>query len=88
MTRREPGLYIDVVGAALYGVSRQRGAPRCAVCRKTVDVFEETHDAFMGRVVFVAKCHGESERVVLTEAETRGLTFGEAFTTAARRLSP
>lgn len=58
------------------------GFPRCAVCRAPVDRVIRLRDAegrFRG---FVAECHGESERVNLSETESSGLlavTFETAF---------
>jgi len=62
-------------------------APLCAVCGVPVERFEEQEDAFMQRKVFIARCHGETERVVLSEAECSGVQLGQAFTSSARRLA-
>ncbi len=43
--------------------------PLCGRCGKPCDRLTEEYDPFMARVVFMAHCHGERERVVLTEEE-------------------
>jgi hypothetical protein len=62
--------------------------PTCAVCGQPVERMESEDDDFMGRRVFTARCHGESERVVVAHGDLTGaITFGMAFTTSTRRLS-
>ena len=64
--------------------------PVCDVCDKPVAQFFETYDSFARRVVYVARCHGDSERIDVTEAELeamRGIgsmSFGRAFVGAKR----
>ncbi len=63
--------------------------PQCALCGCPVADFEERHDAFLGKVAFVATCHGDTHTVVLTEAEADAVRitgFGVAF--ADRRTLP
>lgn len=43
--------------------------PWCGLCDKRCDKVEQEYDSFMRRVVFTACCHGERERVVITEDE-------------------
>lgn len=58
--------------------------PICARCNKPVDDLIEAEDHFMERLVFIACCHGERERVVIpwsdlaSSVNTR-LQFGRAF---------
>lgn len=66
--------------------------PWCAVCDKRCERIEETYDPFMRRGVFTACCHGERERVVLTEAELNvlegrvAIAAGIAFDSTRARL--
>jgi hypothetical protein len=65
-----------------------RALPTCAVCRVPVENLDVFDDPFMGRVVFVVRCHGETERVVLQHAEAGRVTaLGVAFESSPRRLS-
>lgn len=52
----------------------------CAVCGTPI-VLTEEHDVFLGRVRFVARCHGETERVDMDEYELDrgGVSGGFAF---------
>lgn len=43
--------------------------PMCGICLKRCERLLEEYDAFMQRVVYTAVCHGERERVVITEDE-------------------
>ena len=67
--------------------------PTCAVCQKPVDVFEVTEDPdFMRRVVLLARCHGETERVVIGIDDFRQMTRGRmamglAFQGSTERLT-
>jgi hypothetical protein len=69
--------------AALASQPIRRARPTCALCNKPVEEFYEAHDPFLARVVFVARCHGESQRIALDEQEideSRGkLDLGLAF---------
>jgi hypothetical protein len=66
--------------------------PWCAVCDKRCDRVDQEYDSFMRRVVFTAVCHGERERVVLTEAELNvlegrvAIAAGIAFDSTRARL--
>ena len=62
--------------------------PTCAVCHKPVETFEEVEDTFIDRVVFVARCHGQTERVVLQSGEASRVDFGLAFATLALPPGP
>jgi hypothetical protein len=56
--------------------------PLCAVCLRPVDHFEERVEEFIGRRVFVVRCHGQSQRISLDEAEmsnVRTIELGRAF---------
>ena len=62
--------------------------PICAVCKRPVDSFVEEQDPFADRITFIARCHGERERVTLEGKEVvRSLDFGMAFV-APKRLTP
>ena len=64
--------------------------PTCARCHKLVDSFEEQPDAFMDRVTFVARCHGQTERIMFLHPNLCGLSiqgFGLAFV-PAKELTP
>lgn len=58
--------------------------PRCAVCKREVDELvhvDDIHSGAHGKRVFVARCHGRQETVVVDFRELVGATgFGEAFT--------
>lgn len=66
--------------------------PWCAVCDKRCERVEEAFDQFMRRVVFTACCHGERERVILTEEELNvlegrvAIAAGIAFSGTRARL--
>lgn len=56
--------------------------PLCAVCLRPVDHFEERVEHFIGRRVFIVRCHGQSQRISLDEAEmrhVRTIDLGRAF---------
>lgn len=62
--------------------------PICAVCAVPVESLSEDRDAWEG-VVWTARCHGEVERVVLSEEELRTVSrieFVQAFADSPRRL--
>jgi hypothetical protein len=64
--------------------------PTCAVCRQPVEQLIEERDAFLGRVVFTAVCHGQRERVRVDEEVlegVRGVSFGVAFSSSPRQLA-
>lgn len=60
--------------------------PTCAVCDKPVEEFteEDLTGTLSGRVAFVARCHGASQRIVVWKSQTRGLNFGTAFADSSR----
>ena len=58
-------------------VSRVR--PTCARCGHPVDFFEEVYESHIDKIIFTVRCHGDSERVVLSPSEAVSLRFGEAF---------
>lgn len=64
--------------------------PTCATCDKPVESFTEEHltGTLTGRVAFVARCHGETERVVVWRQQTKGLNFGHAFLPPNRLRAP
>jgi hypothetical protein len=67
--------------------------PMCAACGKRCDSVTETYDEFMARVVFIAECHGERERVTIDKYELEALervdvSMGQAFTSSTKRLAP
>jgi hypothetical protein len=63
--------------------------PTCAVCGKTVEVFDTLDDSFMERVRFTARCHGETESVDIPYSQLgQSVRFGQAFTSSTRRLPP
>jgi hypothetical protein len=76
--------------AFFYSADEVRAAlPRCAVCGKPVDSLTKDEDAFLERVTFTVKCHGDVEKVVFQGAEREalgspGVDFGEAFAGAKR----
>jgi hypothetical protein len=58
--------------------------PTCDRCNKPVERFVEEYDPILRRVVYVARCHGESERVIVAESEIVAADrwapeFGRAF---------
>lgn len=56
--------------------------PTCDVCDKPVEQMVEVYDDFCRRLVLVARCHGESERVDIEEVilrEPTNIQFGRAF---------
>lgn len=59
------------------------GVPRCALCQRPVDELVSWFDVMRREWVFVAKCHGQTERVVVPEellvAAMRGVSLGDAF---------
>jgi hypothetical protein len=57
-------------------VRELRNRPSCARCNSPVEHFEEVFDDFLCRVVFVARCHGDVERVVLSRVELALLDSG------------
>jgi hypothetical protein len=66
----------------------ERAAPTCGKCGRRVDRFDERHDTFTGKVIFVAYCHGETERVEFNDYELlRSPDFSIAFRQTPR-LSP
>lgn len=62
----------------------------CGVCGRLVDRVTGEEDAFMDRMVFVASCHGERERIDVSFDELNAApTFelrGIAFATKVPRL--
>ena len=62
--------------------------PICAVCHRAVEAFVTEEDAFMQRVTFTARCHGETQRVVLDMAEVASgpVFIGKAFDDEPKRL--
>jgi hypothetical protein len=69
---------------------RVSAVPMCAVCHRPVDRLVETQETFLEKVVFVAHCHGQSERVEFNMREARDLdpSKGIAFARSPRRLAP
>ena len=63
--------------------------PICDVCGHEVDDFCESMDNFFDRVTFIARCHGETQRVELSREEVDGshISIGRAFVRPPR-LSP
>lgn len=62
-------------------------APICAVCGRQVDHFEHTRDASTHANEFVARCHGEEQRVTLSAkaiemAGPDGISMLRAFDSA------
>lgn len=58
----------------------------CGECGVPVESFtEEDGDGF---VIFVARCHGATERQKVRRAMTSGLNFGMAFAPLVPRLPP
>lgn len=56
--------------------------PICDRCNKPVERMTEEHDDFCDRMIFVAECHGERERVEVTADELayhESIQFGRAF---------
>lgn len=58
--------------------------PICDRCNKPVEQFVEAFDDFAQRVIYVARCHGESERVdidvkTIEAARKWDPQFGRAF---------
>lgn len=65
--------------------------PRCAVCGHKVERFTSERDEFMGRVRFVAYCHGATETVDVPIAALGrydvAVNFGLAFAESPRRIA-
>jgi hypothetical protein len=64
--------------------------PRCALCDKPVEEFTE-EEGFLDRmVVFVARCHGETERVKIgiEVLHNGGIDFGLAFVPKNQLAAP
>lgn len=58
--------------------------PICDVCNRPVDSIENRHDIVTLEIVWIARCHGQSEEVRLGQEYVklngiRGLSFGKAF---------
>jgi hypothetical protein len=67
---------------------RARSLPICDVCNRPVDAFEEIHEDFIDKVIFTARCHGQTERVSVSTSELCGsITLGRAFV-ASKMLAP
>jgi len=77
---------------------RDFAPPICTVCNKPVDSIENMHDIVTLEIVWVVRCHGQSEEARLGQEyiEARGfggLSFSKAFTAKAlpptqKRLGP
>lgn len=52
--------------------------PICGVCRRAVEKMTEEEDTYREVVIFTARCHGESERIVIPMGDHRlkGISFG------------
>lgn len=62
--------------------------PKCSVCGHAVEEFTQTRDEMRQCWWLEAKCHGDAERVYVTDMElmdNRVRGFGEAF--QARKLT-
>ena len=72
-------------GTTVDARSKKYSPPMCARCLKQCDRLEESYDPFMSRIVYTAVCHGERERVIVTEEEMNmidgqiGISMGWAF---------
>lgn len=58
--------------------------PNCAVCKKPVDLFWELRNPGSEELVYVAKCHGRSEQVIITHLDQvmmvgKTITLTDAF---------
>lgn len=53
--------------------------PLCARCGRPVEKFTETHDPWLGRVVFVVECHGAREKITVPTEDLASVTLGVAF---------
>lgn len=58
--------------------------PMCARCNKPVDRLIEVEDETFNRLIFIAACHGDRERIIITHDELLAmgggsLQFGRAF---------
>lgn len=64
--------------------------PWCAVCRRPVAELRSWYDELRREEVFEAHCHGESERVALTDAQLVlcDVRVGVAFSRAALPAPP
>jgi hypothetical protein len=64
----------------------------CGKCGKRCERLTEYYDQFMNRVVFVAHCHGERERVVLEvelfDCRSFDISTGTAFVQDKLLVSP
>jgi hypothetical protein len=57
--------------------------PICAVCERPVEKMTRWYDVCRMQTVYVAECHGESERSVLTDHDlfsAHSIEVGYAFT--------
>ena len=65
-------------------LARISARPMCGRCGRLVDTLTERVDDFLGTVVFVAYCHGETERVALNLRGIGGIDpgYGVAFSQA------
>jgi len=71
------------------GAKHLKSRPTCAVCGTPVESFTEEKDQALLQVVFVARCHGDQERVRLDSEvlqSTSSVSFGLAFAASVRRL--
>ena len=60
---------------------------RCAVCQKPVDEVEKALSMSTCEIIYVARCHGATEKVVLTEEALEAIHWRDASVTFAESFA-